>query len=261
VTGDVGATGPIGVTGATGPQGVQGVTGATGPTGPAGATGPTGATGPEGIVAQTTAPTNTSILWLDTDEPAVIPAGPTGATGPTGPSGLIQNMGFVTGEYYGPAVTDSTARSFITNNLCIYLPIYLSGTTTFDRIAVRTSTSFSGTSTMRLGIYNCSGGLPTTVVLDAGQITATATSTLYSIIINQTLNSGFYYLAVATQGLATTNSYQSTNGIIVPTLYPLTTSAGITSSSYSQTGVSGTFATAGTVSRTTQAPIVMLRVG
>jgi hypothetical protein len=85
-TGPSGATGPTGATGlpgadgldgATGPTGPTGATGPTGPTGATGAdstvTGPTGATGPtgsEGIVAQTEAPTNTDILWLDTDAPA-----------------------------------------------------------------------------------------------------------------------------------------------------------------------------------------------
>lgn len=80
-----------------GPQGIQGVTGpanslsigtvATGPTAaasitgtaptqtlsltlPIGPTGPTGATGSDGIVAQVSAPADTNILWLDTDEPA-----------------------------------------------------------------------------------------------------------------------------------------------------------------------------------------------
>ena len=99
-TGATGPTGPAGATGPTGPTGaastVPGPTGATGPTGPAGATGPvgaTGATGPTGVtgstgptgddgfVAQTTAPTNTGLLWLDTDETAItmIPSG--GSTG------------------------------------------------------------------------------------------------------------------------------------------------------------------------------------
>ena len=93
-TGAVGPTGPTGAIGATGPTGAQGNVGNTGPTGPAGvqgpqgsqgiqgnsgATGPTGATGSTGdigFVAQTTAPVNTDVLWLDTDEDGVgIPLG------------------------------------------------------------------------------------------------------------------------------------------------------------------------------------------
>lgn len=52
---------------------------AVGPQGPEGATGPAGADGADGdtgIVAQATAPVNTDVLWLDTDEVGIgIPAG------------------------------------------------------------------------------------------------------------------------------------------------------------------------------------------
>ena len=97
-TGAVGDTGPTGPTGATstvpGPTGPSGAVGDTGPTGPTGDTGPTGAigpTGPEGIVAQTEAPTNTDILWLDTDAEAASLTGPTGPTGPTGTELVLSN--------------------------------------------------------------------------------------------------------------------------------------------------------------------------
>jgi hypothetical protein len=75
-TGSTGDTGPIGPTGVTGPTGATGisVTGATGATGLTGSTGSTGATGNDGIVAQTSAPVDTDILWLDTDEPAATPS-------------------------------------------------------------------------------------------------------------------------------------------------------------------------------------------
>ena len=67
--------GPQGIGGATGPTGSVGATGAIGPTGA------TGATGATGIVASTGAPSNTGVLWFDTDDPgeAVIPFG--GTTG------------------------------------------------------------------------------------------------------------------------------------------------------------------------------------
>lgn len=58
-------------------QGPQGIGGSTGPTGPIGSTGPTGPTGPTGItgtvglIAQTSAPASTGVMWLDTDEPAI----------------------------------------------------------------------------------------------------------------------------------------------------------------------------------------------
>jgi hypothetical protein len=80
--GPVGPTGPTGVTGETGPTGPTGAgaigpTGPTGPsggpTGPTGDVGPTGATGPTGpiaLVQQTSTPSGTDVLWIDTDETA-----------------------------------------------------------------------------------------------------------------------------------------------------------------------------------------------
>ena len=64
-----------------------------------GPTGPTGPTGPEGIVAQTEAPTNTDILWLDTDAEAAIITGPTGPTGPTGTELVFSNYSTVVGTF------------------------------------------------------------------------------------------------------------------------------------------------------------------
>ncbi len=99
-TGATGATGYIGTTGATGATGYYGSTGATGlgATGYEGATGATGsgatgATGDQGIVAQSTAPSDTNILWLDTSIPAVQGVGSTGSTGSTGLTGATGPSG------------------------------------------------------------------------------------------------------------------------------------------------------------------------
>lgn len=80
----LGAQGPTGPTGAdsfvTGPTGATGATGPTGATGAAstvtGPTGPTGSIGVSGIIAQTSAPVSTDVIWLDTDEPAYAPVFP-----------------------------------------------------------------------------------------------------------------------------------------------------------------------------------------
>jgi hypothetical protein len=81
--GPVGPTGPTGATGGTGPTGPTGAgeigpTGPTGPsggpvgpTGPTGPTGAVGATGPIALVQQTSTPSTTDVLWVDTDEPSL----------------------------------------------------------------------------------------------------------------------------------------------------------------------------------------------
>jgi hypothetical protein len=85
-------------------------------------------------------------------------------------------------------------------NTTYFIPVYLNAGT-YDRLRIRCSGN-SGTSIdLRLGIYNASAttGLPTTVVLNAGLVNTESTGN-YDITINQTLTSGFYYLAVNKQG-------------------------------------------------------------
>lgn len=81
--------GPIqGPTGPTGPQGTTGPTGVAGPTGSIGATGVMGSTGPTGakaVVYQPSAPSDTEVIWVDTDDTSI---GEAGSTGPTGPAGI-----------------------------------------------------------------------------------------------------------------------------------------------------------------------------
>lgn len=108
--GTTGAQGTQGVQGSNGTQGTQGTLGTQGTqgtTGSAGAQGSTGvqgsqgsqglqgSVGDDGFIAQPSAPTNTSLLWLDTDEPAVasgvnqIIAGTNITISPTGGTGAV----------------------------------------------------------------------------------------------------------------------------------------------------------------------------
>lgn len=99
-----------------------------------------------------------------------------------------------------PTALDSTIT--VVNNRAYYTPIYIDSSTAFDRLALRTASTFSGTATIRMGIFTESNGLPANLVLDAGTVSATAASTTYEITINQTLSAGFYFLAFAQQGTA-----------------------------------------------------------
>lgn len=209
----------IGPTGATGPAGAVGATGATGP---AGAVGATGATGPTGVTGAT---------------------GPTGATGATGPALSVSPK---SGEYYGSSNVGS--GSTFAEDVTTYLPFYLPVQTTFDRIACRTTSAHVGTSTVRMGVYNAgSNGFPTTVAFDAGTVSANAASTLYEITISQTLSAGWYCLAANQQTIATTPRFFSAAtpfGLVtVDTTFSVNGSAG----TLRETGITGAFATAGTV--------------
>ena len=66
-------------------------------------------TGPAGIAVQDTAPSSTSVLWLDTSVAGVMGQGPTGPTGSgiTGPTGPASTVTGPTG-WTGPSVTGPT---------------------------------------------------------------------------------------------------------------------------------------------------------
>lgn len=131
-------------------------------------------------------------------------------------------------------------------NTVYYLPIVIPSSVTLDRISVSTSTGFSGTGAVRLGIYNMDGtGLPSTVLLDAGTVSVTAASTTYSITISQAITPGIYFLAAVVQTAATTNGFIGVVNLYAPIL-PMTntTSTAAPIAVYTQTGVSGAFATA-----------------
>jgi hypothetical protein len=141
-----------------------------------------------------------------------------------------------------------------------YTPISFSESETFDRIAF-TTTSYSGTGAVRLGIYNndSTTGKPTTVLLDAGTVATTTNNTTYEITITETLN-GSYWLAFCVQTApATPNFYGMATplglGYQVSTSGTNPTQAG----TWTQTGVSGAFATAGTLVSTASAVSVALR--
>lgn len=172
----------------------------------------------------------------------------------------VDNLGYVSGEYYGTSHGSSTLLSTaVGEDVTFYVPFYVTDTATFDRIAIRTGTSFSGSGIVRMGIYNAgTAGKPTTVVLDAGTVAVTAASTVYAITISQSLNTGWYYLAFNSQTAATTNSYANTTSLVLP--FPVQWSTGfVQSPSYTETGVTGAFATAGTVNKTNNSFIILLR--
>jgi hypothetical protein len=89
-----GSQGIMGSQGTQGLSGTQGIAGLQGTVGTQGIQGIQGIIGDDGFVAQPTAPANTSLLWLNTDEPAAvglerIVAGTNIIINPTGGTGIV----------------------------------------------------------------------------------------------------------------------------------------------------------------------------
>ena len=159
-------------------------------------------------------------------------------------------FGFTSGLYYRGLGTQFQATAVV--NETVYVPFLLGETKTFDRIALETRSTYSGTGSVRLGIYNndSTTGKPSTVVLDAGTVSTTAATTIYQITISQSLTAGAYWLAFNMQTAAATPTFggvltnsASSLGYMTSTTGAVYPNAGL----WLEAGVTGAFATAGTL--------------
>lgn len=175
----------------------------------------------------------------------------------------IDTVPFVSGYYYKPTGLVPTTNA-PTNQVTYYSPIIIPTATTFSRIATFTS-SYSGTGVVRLGLYNSTAGKPSTVLFDAGTVTCTTTSTLYEITINQTVNPGLYWLAFCQQTAPTSGLYVGST-VSTATASPMmfvptpATSVGNQVIGWTESGISGAFATAGTLATTSTSVFPYLKV-
>jgi hypothetical protein len=263
--------------------GTQGPAGATGATG---AKGDTGDQGPSGVVtvnapltnAGTSSAANLSISAGSTSAAGALQltdsVSSTSTTTAATPNAVktaydltvLKNViiKLITGRYYKTPHA-STSNLNINNQTAYYTPFYVPETTTLDRIAVLTGPTYSGTATVRLGIYNNTNGQPSTVVLDAGTITATASNTTYEITISQSLNTGFYWLILCQQGTAPATANYSGNaaGTNQSNAFigfgSATPNANI-AAGFFQSSVTGAFASAGSLTVGNTVPYTYLRI-
>jgi hypothetical protein len=161
---------------------------------------------------------------------------------------LLPEIGFAAGEYY---MVGHSSSSVFTNveDVTYFTRFYVGETTTFDRIGVLSGNTFSGTATMRLGVYNnnTTNGYPDTVLFDAGTVSVTTSTTFNEITINQTINPGWYWFSTNTQTAATTNTFWGSQSyFIAPQLMRTQTNLVRTAYNMRETGVSGAFATVNT---------------
>lgn len=145
----------------------------------------------------------------------------------------------------------------------VFLPVC-----TISRISIKTSASFSGTASIRLGIYNNGAdNVPTTVFLDASTVSCTAASTVYEITVNQAITTaGYYWLVFRTATAASTNGFVASSGTAFFTGTSASSTAGFLGVSdriiaFTEGGKTGAFTTAGTLVATgASQPLVGVRI-
>ena len=199
------------------------------------------------------------------------PAAPTAAVGTNttqiATTAFVQTskalFGFTSGLYYR-GLGQGTNNNTPVLSETLYVPFNISETKTFDRIAIQTGSSYVGTGAVRLGIYNndSTTGKPSTVVLDAGTVATTAASTIYEITISQSLSAGAYWIAFNMQTAPATPRFQGASyvagsaiGFQISTTGVLVSNAGV----WLQSGVTGAFATAGTLTSASSGSTCTLR--
>jgi hypothetical protein len=157
--------------------------------------------------------------------------GPIGATGPAGDS-LLPRLPFRGGRYY--TASKSTLQTSGGAGTIHFQPLFIPTTTTFNAIAARvvSYTTAGGSVTVRLGIFNQSGGLPTTVEYDAGLVSLVApiSNTMMPIVGSFTLSPGWYFTAFAQTGTASVaySANQTADNSSFAYMLPLSTSDNLT---------------------------------
>ena len=143
---------------------------------------------------------NTS-QWVEFGNANTGPTGATGATGATSPPSYLP-MG--SGIVYQPPYRQVSSLTNPTANRLFAMPIYISTALTATTLSVNTVT-LTTAGTARLGIYNSgTNGVPSSLLVDAGTISYTASATTYSVTISTPLSVGWYWLAIVVQAGAST---------------------------------------------------------
>ncbi len=124
-------------------------------------------------------------------------------------TGMLPNA---TGRFYNSQLLTGTTTFTVTTNILYGVPIYVPTPTTYTSINIEVTTLSVG-NLIRLGIYNDGGGVPTTLVLDAGTISTTTTGGK-TIAISQALGAGWFWLAaVANSSVPVVRAASQTNAL------------------------------------------------
>jgi hypothetical protein len=172
-----------------------------------------------------------------------------------------ESSSYVTNRSVG---VSSYTNQTLTTNTTNYYPIFLPNLSV-DRISILSGASVSVAGNVRLGLYNASltTGKPTTVVFDAGTVSVNATSTLFEITISESINSGWYYLALNQQSGTMNFPGFFNQPIGVNTVTTNLSAATLSAIGYREAGVTGAFATAGSLAinpSTTRTAIMGMRI-
>lgn len=117
---------------------------------------------------------------------------------PTPTGSVFGDIPHVTGRFYDSRINSTTTTFTTAANTLYAVPFYVPVAVTYTSITIEVTTLAGGKS-LRLGIYTDSTGVPNTLVVDAGTVSA-ATTGAKTITISQALSAGWYWLAMVGDG-------------------------------------------------------------
>lgn len=158
-------------------------------------------------------------------------------------AGIPRTRKFVTGRYYGPQPQGTPGVSAQGTGVLTVVPFWVPATFTADRIGAEITTG-AATAVGRLGIWSSnSNDFPSTLLVDAGTIDASAASSILTKTISQVFTPGLYWLGLVSQVASATFRTAGQGGLspVVDTTFAATSGAnGI--NCYYQTGITGALA-------------------
>lgn len=182
------------------------------------------------------------------------------------PFAKMLGAGYVTGDRHNPEYTALTTRATAQGNL-YFVPIFIRGPVTLDRILVEISTAGTASSTVRLGIWNHDPltGKPGTLLVDGGRVAATSLGEV-NVTISKRLTAGWYWLGVAGQTVTGSPAVRGITHVLGGLIQGPATISSVSAPNAAIAivgGITGIFSSAigATFVPTTVGPFIQVRVG
>lgn len=127
------------------------------------------------------------------------------------PGQVFGDIPHIAGRFYDSRVNTTVGTIALAANTLYGVPFYVPQGNTYTALACEITTT-QANSTVRMGIYNDGGGVPSTLVLDAGTVSAITTGGK-TISISQYLPAGWYWLAAVSNTIPNVRAIVTTNAL------------------------------------------------
>lgn len=128
--------------------------------------------------------------------------------------------GVASNRYYTTPTGTTISTLSIAANILYCCPFFVPERTTWTRIGAEITTAAAASSVMRVGVFSAYTGRPQALLLDSGALAADSTG-LKEATVSKQLDSGWYFLAIFSNGSPTVRAILDTastkHGLTTPT--------------------------------------------